>query len=105
MSIKRSKTSALLFATVFTGFLCLFQVACQFGSNTDKDNQEPSIDPDKFGLEDPSDRSNYQKNFVEVKIIPGSPTMNVKDFFVTATIAENNGIVRGAVSKKKWHRV
>jgi hypothetical protein len=95
MARQRRKTSALLFATVYVGFLCLCQVACM----PNKITQEPEIDPDKFALSR-EDKSTNKNNFVVVKITPGSPGMNVKEFWVTASITADQGTVKGATNKK-----
>jgi hypothetical protein len=84
------KNKALLFSTVCIGLLCLCQVACSLDGST----QEPEIDPDKFGVK-LSDVTR-KRNFVIVSITPGSSGMMLKDFFVTASLADNEGTVTGS---------
>ena len=103
MSKQNGKISALFFSTVYTGFLCLLLIACGLDRSMDdmhESNQGPAIDPDKFTL-DVKDAGTRINNFVAIKITPGSPSMNAEDFFVTASIVNNNGIVKGAAANKK----
>lgn len=94
------KNKVLLSFALCVSLLCLLQVACKSdntASNTD-DAQELSIDPSKFTL-DVADRSTTNNNIVAVKIIPGSNDISLEEFFVTASIVENKGTVKGAVKK------
>ncbi len=97
MARQRSKTATLLFATVYVGFLCLLQVACKPDRAAD-DPESNLIDPDKFSLE--LEDVTQKSNLVAVKITPGSPGMNLKEFLITASIVDNKGIVRGAANKQ-----
>jgi hypothetical protein len=97
MARQRSKIATLLFTTVYIGFLCLCQVTCSPSISTN--TQEPEIDPDKFAL-CIEDKSTNKNNFVAVRITPGSPGMNVEEFRVTASVAADQGTVKGATNKK-----
>jgi hypothetical protein len=96
------KNKVLLPSALCICLLCLLQVACKPGNaedNTvDADTQELSIDPGKFAL-DVEDRSTANNNIVAVKITPGGNDISLEEFFVTASIVENKGTVKGAVKK------
>ena len=68
-----------------------------FSCNSRNSTQETprAIDPDKFALA-LEDKSTLKNNFVRVNIIPGSPSMRVEDFELTAHISDSRGIVRAA---------
>ncbi len=93
------KNKALLFGTVCISLLCLLQAAC--APNGEVDDQEGNlIDPDKFALEVKEIYKNQgADNTITVNITPGSPGMCLGEFFVTASLADNMGIVRGSSNR------
>jgi len=72
-------------------------LAASCNSRTSTQETQRAIDPDQFVLA-LEDKSTNKNNFVRVNIIPGSPSMRVGDFSLTAHISDNRGIVR-AVSR------
>ena len=93
------KNKALLFGTVCIFLLCLLQVACAPNGEVD-DPESNSIDPDKFALEvEEIYKNKGADNTITVKITPGSPGMCLGEFFVTASLEYNMGIVRGSSNR------
>lgn len=93
------KNKALLFSTVCIFLLCLLQAACAPNGEVD-DPESNLIDPDKFALEVKEIYKNQgTDNTMTVKITPGSPGMCLGDFFVTASLEDNMGIVRGSSNR------
>ncbi len=92
------KNKALLFSTVGMGLVFLLQVSCKPDRATD-DPESNLIDPDKFSLE--LEDVTQKRNLVTVKITPGSPGMNLGEFFVTASLSDNQSGIKGSSAKMK----
>ena len=90
---RRHKNKTLLCFAVYIFIVCLLQVACELNGTVDDPESNP-IDPDKFRL----DRKDLTKkrNFVVVSITPGSSGMMLGEFFVTVSLEDDKGIVRGS---------
>jgi hypothetical protein len=80
------------------GLLCLLQVACKPNGAVD-DPESNLIDLDKFGVT--LNDATRKRNLVIVSIEPGSSGMMLEDFFITASLEDNKGVVSGNMGEKK----
>ncbi|XWN35142.1 MAG: hypothetical protein ROO73_06175 [Roseivirga sp.] len=68
------------------------------GSSGPPGKEAKKIDPDKFGLE-VQDKTSKNRCFAEVKITPGSAGMKLSELFVTASVKDAQGELKGSGGK------
>jgi ribosomal protein S19 len=95
------KNKALLSFTVCISLLCLLHISCAPNGEVD-DPESNAIHPDQFALNVKEIYKNQgTDNTIRVEITPGSSGMMLREFFVTASLEDNKGIVHGNRGKKK----